>query len=61
MNIDLREYPSPEIVRSVIEGKTDLGIVAGNITTDNLEILPFRTDRLVLITATDHPFADRKA
>ncbi|HGA5675683.1 TPA: LysR family transcriptional regulator [Salmonella enterica subsp. enterica serovar Chester] len=61
VNIDLREYPSPEIVRSVIEGKTDLGIVAGNITTDNLEILPFRTDRLVLITATDHPFADRKS
>ncbi|TNV10483.1 LysR family transcriptional regulator [Buttiauxella sp. B2] len=60
VDIDLREYPSPEIVRSVIDGTTDLGIVAGNITADCLELLPFRTDKLVLITANDHPLATVK-
>ncbi|HID4134132.1 TPA: LysR substrate-binding domain-containing protein [Pluralibacter gergoviae] len=61
VDIDLREYPSPEIVRSVLEGKTDLGIVAGSITTDNLELLPFRTDRLVLVAPVSHPLAARKS
>lgn len=61
VDIDLREYPSPEIVRSVLEGKTDLGIVAGSITTDSLELLPFRTDRLVLVAPVDHPLAERKS
>lgn len=61
VDIDLREYPSPEIVRSVLEGKTDLGIVAGSITTDSLELLPFLTDRLVLVAPVDHPLAERKS
>lgn len=60
VDIDLREYPSPEIVRSVIDGTTDLGIVAGNIMNDSLELLPFRTDKLVLITANDHPLVALK-
>ncbi len=61
VDIDLREYPSPEIVRSVLEGKTDLGIVAGSMTTDSLELLPFRTDRLVLVAPVSHPLAESMA
>ena len=45
----------------MLEGKTDLGIVAGSITTDSLELLPFRTDRLVLVAPVDHPLAERKS
>lgn len=59
VNIDLKERLSNDIVRAVSEGKVDVGIVAGNVRTDGLEVLPFREDRLVLITPDGHPLAGR--
>lgn len=59
ISIDLRERLSHDIVRAVGEGKTDIGIVAGNVRTDGLEVLPYRRDRLVLATALAHPLAPR--
>lgn len=59
VNVDLKERLSNDIVRAVTEGKVDLGIVAGNVRTDGLEVLPFREDRLVLITSESHPLAGR--
>jgi DNA-binding transcriptional LysR family regulator len=60
VNIDLRECVSQDIVRAVGEGRTDIGIVAGDVHTEGLEILPYRRDRLVLATARNHPLARRK-
>lgn len=57
VSIDLRERLSPDIVRAVSEGKTDIGIVAGNVRTEGLEVLPYREDRLVLAAALEHPLA----
>lgn len=59
ISIDLRERLSHDIVRAVSEGKTDIGIVAGNVRTEGLEVLPYRRDRLVLATALSHPLAAR--
>lgn len=59
ISIDLRERLSHDIVRAVAEGQTDIGIVAGNVRTEGLEVLPYRHDRLVLATATGHPLAQR--
>lgn len=59
ISIDLRERLSHDIVRAVAEGKTDIGIVAGNVRTEGLEVLPYRRDRLVLATAPGHPLARR--
>ncbi len=59
VNIDLKERLSNDIVRAVSEGKVDVGIVAGNVRTDGLEVLPFREDRLVLVTSESHPLAAR--
>jgi DNA-binding transcriptional LysR family regulator len=61
ISIDLRERLSHDIVRAVAEGKTDIGIVAGNVRTEGLEVLPYRRDRLVLATALGHPLAQRDA
>lgn len=55
VNIDLRERLSHDIVRAVTEGQTDIGIVAGVIRTENLEVLPYREDRLVLVVPRGHP------
>ncbi|MDB5840808.1 MAG: LysR family transcriptional regulator [Herminiimonas sp.] len=45
--VDLRERLSPDIVRGVSEGNTDIGIVAGNVRTEGLVVFPCRQDRIV--------------
>ena len=61
VDIDLREYPSAEIVRAVREGKTDIGIVAGHVGTAGLETLPYFRDRLVLAVPNGHALAMRRS
>jgi len=58
VNIDLQEKLSNEIVRAVIDGKTDIGIVAGSVRTESLQTLPYRSDSLVLVVPGQHPVAD---
>lgn len=55
VNIDLRERLSGDIIRAVIEGHTDIGIVAGSVRTEYLETLPYRQDHLVLVVPVGHP------
>ncbi|MBT9507059.1 LysR family transcriptional regulator [Rhodoferax sp.] len=57
VNIDLRERLSHDIIRAVSEGQTDIGIVAGLVRTENLEIIPYRRDRLVLVVPRSHDLA----
>ena len=59
VNIDLKERLSNDIVRAVSAGKVDIGIVAGNVRTEGLEILPYVEDRLVLVTSNSHALAER--
>ncbi len=61
VNIELREVPSGEIVKGVAEAATDIGIVAGNVDGGHLEMLSYRDDRLVLVTAPDHKLSTREA
>jgi DNA-binding transcriptional LysR family regulator len=60
INIDLQEKPNAEIARGVLDGRADIGIVAGKVDTLGLEAIHFSTDRLVLATAKSHRFASRK-
>ncbi len=60
INIDLQEKPNPEIARGVLDGRADIGIVAGKVDTLGLEAIHFSTDRLVLATSRNHRFARRK-
>ncbi|GAP37192.1 LysR family transcriptional regulator [Piscinibacter sakaiensis] len=55
VDIDLRERLSHDTVRAVGEGHTDIGIVAGLVRTENLEVVPYRRDRLVLVVPRGHP------
>jgi len=61
VNIDLHERPSREIVRAVTDGQTDIGIIAGNVATGELEVIPYRNDQLVLVTPRDHVLAKETA
>ncbi|QRK09248.1 LysR family transcriptional regulator [Archangium violaceum] len=57
VNVDLEERLSYDIVRAVAEGLADVGIVSDSVELAGLETFPFRTDRLVLVTARAHPLA----
>jgi DNA-binding transcriptional LysR family regulator len=61
VNIDLREHLSNDVVRAVNEGTADIGLAAGSVRTEGLQVLPYRNDRLVVATATGHPLASRDA
>lgn len=61
VTVDLQERLTNDIVRGVIDGATDLGVVAGAVTAKKLEIIPFNVDRLVVVTPRDHLLAGRKS
>lgn len=49
-----------KIFDDVLSGRVDLGIVAYPTRRPQITIIPFREDRLVLVCAPHHPFAERK-
>ncbi|AGW93880.1 MULTISPECIES: LysR family transcriptional regulator [Cupriavidus] len=61
VTIDMHERLSPDIVRAVQEGMVDIGIIAGNVRTEGLEVMPYRRDRLVLAVALSHPLAEHSS
>ncbi len=54
VTVELRERLSYLVVKAVSEGSADIGIVAGRPETSDLEFLPYRQDRLVLVTPMNH-------
>ena len=59
--VDLQERLSDEIVGLVAEGIADLGIVAGTVDTGTLQVLPFRSDRFVVVLPGGDRFSDRSS
>ena len=59
VSVDLEERLSDEIVGLIAEGAADIGIVAGTVDVGALATYPFRSDRFVVVTAQDHPLAQR--
>lgn len=57
VTVDLRERLSYLVVKAVADGAADIGIVAGQPAANGIEYLPYRSDRLVLVTNADHPLA----
>lgn len=61
IKIDLEEHLSSEVVRAVQEGAADLGICHVPEGAGELQTLPYRQDRLVLVVPRSHPLAQRTA
>lgn len=55
VNVELRERLSYQVVHAVAEGVADIGITAQGSGGVGVRYLPYRTDRLVLVTCEDHP------
>ena len=61
VTVDLQERLSRDIVRGVLDGSTDMGIIAGPVQAAGLQVIHFSTDRLVLTVPVGHELASRKA
>jgi len=60
VTVELRERLSYLVIKAVSDGSADIGIVAGRPAACELEYLPYREDRLVLVTPNDHPLSELK-
>lgn len=58
--IDLEYSRTTRVVRDVLKGIVELGVVAFPEPRRGLEIVQMASDRLVLITPPEHKFANRK-
>jgi DNA-binding transcriptional LysR family regulator len=54
LRIDLQEGLSPEVVRAVAENAADIGVFGGNAQLPGLRVLPYHSDKLVVIMPPDH-------
>ncbi|MGN8063377.1 LysR family transcriptional regulator [Ralstonia sp. 22111] len=57
VTVDLQERLTRDIIRGVLDGSADLGIISGPVQSDGLEVVHFSTDKLVLCTPIGHPLA----
>lgn len=58
VTVELRERLSYLVIKAVSEGSADIGIVAGKPASSELEYIPYREDRLVLVTPFEHPLSE---
>ena len=61
VKIDLEEHLSTEVVRAVQEGAADLGLCNTAVGIGELQVLPYRDDRLVLIVPRAHVLSAHSA
>ena len=61
IKIDLEEHLSTEVIRAVQEGAADLGICNTDVGAGELQTLPYRSDKLVLIVQARHALAEKSA
>lgn len=59
VRVSLDERTSPDIVRGLHEGAADLGVLWDLADLSGLHTVPYRTDRLCVAMAPDHPLARR--
>jgi DNA-binding transcriptional LysR family regulator len=60
VDLQIEERSSQEILQAVHAGDIDIGVLDGNLPLHDVVSLPFRHDRLVLLTPVDHVLAVRR-
>ncbi len=58
VSVTLEEHTSPDVM-AVACGEVDVGVVAESVAGADVELIPYRADRLVLIAPADHTLAQR--
>lgn len=60
VQLQLEEKTSPLVAKAVAENAADIGIYLPVVHGPGLQVFPYRSDRLVVITPKGHPLALRK-
>ncbi len=60
VTVDLQERLTRDIIRGVLDGSADLGIISGPLNSEGLEVIHFSTDKLVLVTPVGHPLTQKE-
>jgi DNA-binding transcriptional LysR family regulator len=60
VSIDLKEQLSDQVLAAVRNGRTDIGIASGHLHATDLQISPYKLDRLVLAVAFHHSVSGRE-
>ena len=60
IRIDLRQATSRTVARAVRDHIADLGVCSHSDEAEGLESMPYRRERMVLITPGDHPLVSRQ-
>lgn len=55
--VEVEEQLSGDIVRAIVEGLADVGIFVEGAPTHGLNVIPYQTDRLVVLCSKTHPLA----
>jgi len=61
VTVDLQERVKRDILRGVIDGAADLGLLAGPIPDGNYEVIPFSQDRLILVVPKGHSLEKQRS
>lgn len=61
VQVDLEERISPVIVKAVADNAADIGIFIMIPHGEEVEILPYHSDELIVITPDGHPLADKSS
>jgi len=61
INVSLEEKPSLAVIKNVAENQADIGIFTRLPHGADIEVFPFRTDRLVLLVPNGNPLAEHSS
>ncbi len=61
IRIDLTEGTSQQAIEAVAENAADIGVFGGAVPRQGLRIIPYRTDRIVVLVDVSHPLAARRS
>lgn len=51
---------TPDIVSQVINFEVDIGLIEADVRHDELEVIPWRDDKMVIFCSKKHPYAAKK-
>ncbi|CAN5425650.1 LysR family transcriptional regulator [soil metagenome] len=61
VKVDLSEKKGDETVSAVRDGSVDIGVISNTVYSEGLQVVPYRTLRLVLVTSANHELALRES
>ncbi len=61
VDLELQQHVNPDAIRAVVSGDADLAVyvVGTGLDEDALDVIPYRTDRVVALVPHGHPLAEQ--